>query len=109
MNLILLQRVKGLGALGDKVKVRAGFGRNFLVPYGKAVPATENNANAPNTKPKQLSSKVLPMVVGRNSKTNRSPLRPMHPPKANCLVQLAHVMSQPRSPPLACRLKRAKC
>ncbi len=43
MEVILLQRVKGLGALGDKVKVRPGFGRNFLMPYGKAVPATEIN------------------------------------------------------------------
>jgi large subunit ribosomal protein L9 len=43
MEVILLQRVKGLGSLGEKVKVRAGFGRNFLMPYGKAVPATEAN------------------------------------------------------------------
>ena len=43
MELILIQKVKGLGALGDKVKVRAGYGRNFLVPHGKAVPATANN------------------------------------------------------------------
>jgi large subunit ribosomal protein L9 len=43
MEVILLQKVKGLGALGEKVKVRNGFGRNFLVPYGKAVPATTNN------------------------------------------------------------------
>lgn len=43
MELILLQKVKGLGALGEKVRVRAGYGRNFLVPYGKAVAATANN------------------------------------------------------------------
>jgi large subunit ribosomal protein L9 len=43
MEVILLQKVKSLGALGDKVKVRNGFGRNFLVPYGKAVPATALN------------------------------------------------------------------
>jgi large subunit ribosomal protein L9 len=43
MELILLQKVKGLGALGEKVRVRAGYGRNFLVPYGKAVPATATN------------------------------------------------------------------
>lgn len=43
MEVILLQKVKGLGALGEKVRVRAGYGRNFLVPYGKAVPATTSN------------------------------------------------------------------
>ena len=43
MQLILLQNVVNLGNLGDKVDVKPGFGRNFLVPQGKAVPATEAN------------------------------------------------------------------
>ncbi|MDC8012019.1 50S ribosomal protein L9 [Tahibacter soli] len=43
MELILLQKVKNLGALGDKVKVKPGYGRNFLVPQGKAVAATAEN------------------------------------------------------------------
>jgi len=43
MQLILLQKVKNLGNLGDKVKVKPGYGRNFLVPQGKAVPATETS------------------------------------------------------------------
>ena len=43
MQLILLQKVVNLGGLGDKVNVRAGYGRNFLIPYGKAVPATAEN------------------------------------------------------------------
>jgi len=43
MELVLLQKVKNLGALGDKVKVKPGYGRNYLVPQGKAVPATEKN------------------------------------------------------------------
>ena len=43
MDVILLEKVANLGNLGDKVKVKSGFGRNFLVPYGKAVPATEAN------------------------------------------------------------------
>ena len=43
MQLILLQKVVNLGNLGDKVEVKPGFGRNFLVPQGKAVPATEAN------------------------------------------------------------------
>ena len=43
MQLILLQKVTNLGNLGDKVDVKPGYGRNFLVPQGKAVPATAAN------------------------------------------------------------------
>ena len=43
MQLILLQKVTNLGSLGDKVNVKPGYGRNFLVPQGKAVPATAAN------------------------------------------------------------------
>ena len=43
MQLILLQKVVNLGNLGDKVTVKPGYGRNFLVPQGKAVPATVTN------------------------------------------------------------------
>ena len=40
MNIILLDRVDGLGVLGDKVKVRSGYARNYLIPKGKATEAT---------------------------------------------------------------------
>ncbi len=43
MELILLQKVTNLGNLGDKVNVKPGYGRNYLVPQGKAVPATAGN------------------------------------------------------------------
>ncbi|MFT4256802.1 MAG: 50S ribosomal protein L9 [Pseudoxanthomonas sp.] len=46
MELILLQKVTNLGGLGDKVKVKPGYGRNYLVPQGKAVPATADNIAA---------------------------------------------------------------
>jgi large subunit ribosomal protein L9 len=46
MDLILLQKVQNLGNLGDRVNVKAGYGRNFLVPTGRAVPATKNNLEA---------------------------------------------------------------
>ena len=43
MDLILLEKVQNVGDLGDLVKVKAGYGRNYLVPQGKAVPATKDN------------------------------------------------------------------
>lgn len=43
MNVILLERVGHLGDLGDEVRVKPGYARNFLFPRGKAVPATGDN------------------------------------------------------------------
>ncbi|WP_111642764.1 50S ribosomal protein L9 [Marinimicrobium alkaliphilum] len=43
MEVILLEKVSNLGNIGDKVAVKSGFGRNFLLPQGKAVPATAAN------------------------------------------------------------------
>lgn len=46
MEVILLKKVQNLGALGEKVSVRAGYGRNYLIPGGYAAPATEANLKA---------------------------------------------------------------
>ncbi len=43
MEIILLDKISGLGDLGDKVAVKPGYGRNFLIPSGKAIPATKAN------------------------------------------------------------------
>lgn len=43
MEIILLEKVANLGDLGDQVNVKAGYGRNFLIPQQKAVPATKAN------------------------------------------------------------------
>lgn len=43
MEVILLERVKHVGNLGDKVKVKAGFGRNYLIPKGKALSTSAKN------------------------------------------------------------------
>lgn len=43
MDIILLEKVRNLGDLGDQVTVRPGYGRNFLIPSGKAVRATAQN------------------------------------------------------------------
>ena len=43
MEVILLEKIGKLGGIGDKANVKAGFGRNYLIPQGKAVFATESN------------------------------------------------------------------
>jgi large subunit ribosomal protein L9 len=43
MDIILLQKVANLGNIGDRVKVKSGYGRNFLLPKGKATLATPEN------------------------------------------------------------------
>jgi large subunit ribosomal protein L9 len=46
MEVILLEKVENLGSLGDRVSVKPGYGRNFLIPSGKATPATEEHIKA---------------------------------------------------------------
>lgn len=43
MEVILLEKIHKLGELGEQVRVKAGYGRNYLIPQGKAVPANEAN------------------------------------------------------------------
>jgi large subunit ribosomal protein L9 len=43
MNVILLEKVQNVGSLGDQVSVKSGYARNFLIPQGKAKPATKEN------------------------------------------------------------------
>ena len=45
MEIILLEDVEALGKAGEIVKVKPGYARNFLVPQGKALYATEENKN----------------------------------------------------------------
>ena len=49
MNVILLEKIGKLGALGDTVSVKAGYGRNFLIPTGKAVPVSYTHLRAHET------------------------------------------------------------
>ncbi|SHH08686.1 large subunit ribosomal protein L9 [Hydrocarboniphaga daqingensis] len=57
MNVILLERVKNLGDLGDTVKVTPGYGRNYLLPKGIALPATEGNRKVFETRKAELVKK----------------------------------------------------
>jgi large subunit ribosomal protein L9 len=68
MELILLQKVINLGNLGDKVKVKPGYGRNYLVPQGKAVPATEANLAAFEAKRAEYEAKAKAMADDASSR-----------------------------------------
>ena len=46
MEVILLEKIENLGVMGDKVNVKPGYGRNYLIPKGKAAAATEANVAA---------------------------------------------------------------
>ena len=45
MEVVLLENIKNLGKIGDIVVVKRGHGRNFLIKYGKALKASEDNIN----------------------------------------------------------------
>lgn len=57
MDVILMEKVKNLGDLGDTVKVKPGYGRNFLLPQGKALPATEGNRKVFDARKSELIKK----------------------------------------------------
>ena len=57
MQVILLEKIRNLGALGDKVNVKSGYGRNYLIPQNKAVFATEENIELFNKQRAQLEKK----------------------------------------------------
>ncbi|MFC0337237.1 LSU ribosomal protein L9P [Kushneria avicenniae] len=56
MEVILLDKLGKLGDLGDQVSVKPGYGRNYLVPYGLAVPATKANVDAFETRRAELEA-----------------------------------------------------
>jgi len=63
VDIILLKKVGGLGDLGDKVAVRPGFGRNYLIPQGAAVPATEDNLKAFEARRAELEAQAAEAVA----------------------------------------------
>ncbi len=58
MNVILLEKIKKLGDLGDTVKVKPGFGRNYLLPQGKALPAIASNVKVFEARKAELVKKA---------------------------------------------------
>ena len=58
MEVILLEKIANLGDIGDRVKVKPGFGRNFLLPGGKATLATAENVAKFETRRAELEAKA---------------------------------------------------
>ena len=64
MELILLEKVRNLGNLGDKVKVKPGYGRNYLLPQGKAVPVNAANLEAFEKRRAEYEAKAASQLSG---------------------------------------------
>lgn len=68
MNVILLENVENLGGIGDLVKVKPGYGRNFLLPQGKAALATDANMKAIEARRAELEKAAAEEVAKAKSR-----------------------------------------
>ena len=68
MDLILLEKVQNLGDLGEQVSVKPGFGRNYLVPHGKAVLATKENIALFETRRAELEAAAAERLGGAEAR-----------------------------------------
>ena len=78
MKLLLKEDVDGLGFCGDEVEVKDGYGRNFLIPKGKALLATPNNLKAFNHQKRIVQSKVkkvIGLAQGVADEINQTPIQ----------------------------------
>lgn len=76
MEVILLEKIRNLGVLGETVKVKSGFARNFLIPQGKAVYATKDNIAKFEQRRAELEQKAnekLAQVMVRQQVLNNLP------------------------------------
>ncbi|OON41805.1 50S ribosomal protein L9 [Izhakiella australiensis] len=71
MQVILLDKVANLGSLGDQVNVKAGYARNYLVPQGKAVPATKKNVEFFETRRAELEAKQAETLTAANARAEK--------------------------------------
>ncbi|MFC0180318.1 50S ribosomal protein L9 [Thorsellia kenyensis] len=68
MHVILLDKVANLGNLGDQVTVKPGYARNFLVPTGRAVPATKENIAYFEARRAELEAKLAANLASANQR-----------------------------------------
>ncbi len=71
MQIILMEKVANLGQLGDVVKVKDGFARNFLIPQGKAKRATESNLKAFEERRAELEKQQAELLVKAQARAEK--------------------------------------
>jgi large subunit ribosomal protein L9 len=71
MELILLENVRNLGKLGDKVKVKPGYGRNYLLPQGKAVRVNAENLAAFEARRAEYEAKANKLLTDADSRKSK--------------------------------------
>ncbi|AZG74663.1 50S ribosomal protein L9 [Shewanella livingstonensis] len=71
MNVILLDKVANLGSLGDQVSVKAGYARNFLLPYGKAVVANVANIEVFEARRAELEAKLAAELATATARADK--------------------------------------
>ena len=67
MNVILLEKIYKLGNIGDEVKVKSGYARNFLIPTGKALYSTPEN--------KEFFKEKSDLIKSENEKSKKDALK----------------------------------
>lgn len=71
MEVILLDKVGRLGAIGDKVTVKSGYGRNYLLPQGKAVAATAKNIADFEARRAELEATAAGKIAGATARAEQ--------------------------------------
>ncbi len=71
MQVILLESIRNLGDLGDNVSVANGYGRNFLLPKGKAVPATKDNVEKFEAQRAELEKKAAGILAAAQARADQ--------------------------------------
>ena len=71
MQIILLEKVKNLGDLGAVVDVRAGYGRNFLIPQGKALPAIKDNLATVEVRRAELQAQAAEQLAAAQARAEK--------------------------------------
>ena len=71
MEVILLDKVENLGGIGDKVKVKPGYARNFLIPQGKATRATPENIAEFEARRAELEAKAASVIAEAKARAEK--------------------------------------
>jgi large subunit ribosomal protein L9 len=71
MEVILLEKIENLGVMGDKVNVKPGYGRNYLIPKGKAAPATADNIAAFEARRAELEKAATEALAAAEARRDR--------------------------------------